>query len=65
MTLKEAKSLAVKVLSKTMDSTTLGGEKCKFIYIYIFFLFGMILIFILFYFDYYNCYFLKNLFAYR
>ncbi|OUM65304.1 hypothetical protein PIROE2DRAFT_60102 [Piromyces sp. E2] len=29
MTLKEAKSLAVKVLSKTMDSTTLGGEKCK------------------------------------
>jgi len=30
MTLKEAKSLAVKVLSKTMDSTTLGGEKCNF-----------------------------------
>jgi len=40
MTLKEAKSLAVKVLSKTMDSTTLGGEKCNYynihsIYIYI------------------------------
>jgi len=39
MTLKEAKSLAVKVLSKTMDSTTLGGEKCNYynihsIYIY-------------------------------
>ncbi|ORY70704.1 proteasome subunit alpha type-4 [Neocallimastix californiae] len=30
MTLKEAKSLAVKVLSKTMDSTTLGGEKLEF-----------------------------------
>jgi len=30
MTLKEAKSLAIKVLSKTMDSTTLGGEKLEF-----------------------------------
>ncbi len=30
MTLKEAKSLAIKVLSKTMDSTTLGGEKCNY-----------------------------------
>ena len=29
MTLKDAKSLAVKVLSKTMDSTSLGSEKCE------------------------------------
>ncbi|KAJ3027470.1 protein with putative role during mitosis [Rhizophlyctis rosea] len=29
-TLKEAKSLAVKVLHKTMDSTTLGSEKLEF-----------------------------------
>ncbi|TPX34686.1 hypothetical protein SmJEL517_g02746 [Synchytrium microbalum] len=30
MTLKDAKSLAVKVLSKTMDSTSLGSEKLEF-----------------------------------
>lgn len=29
MTLEEAKALAIKVLSKTMDSTTLTSEKCK------------------------------------
>jgi 20S proteasome subunit alpha 3 len=29
MSLEEAKALAVKVLSKTMDSTTLTSEKCK------------------------------------
>lgn len=29
MTLDEAKALAIKVLSKTMDSTTLTSEKCK------------------------------------
>jgi 20S proteasome subunit alpha 3 len=29
MTLKEAKSLAIKVFSKTMESTTLSSEKCK------------------------------------
>ncbi len=28
MTLKEAKSLAIKVLTKTMDGTTLSSEKC-------------------------------------
>lgn len=28
ITLKEAKELAAKVLSKTMDSTTLSSEKC-------------------------------------
>lgn len=31
MSLEEAKALAIKVLSKTMDSTTLTSEKCKFI----------------------------------
>ncbi|RKO84409.1 nucleophile aminohydrolase, partial [Blyttiomyces helicus] len=30
MTLVEAKSLAIKVLAKTMDSTTLGSEKLEF-----------------------------------
>eukprot|EP00842_Homolaphlyctis_polyrhiza_P006046 jgi/Hompol1/6442/HPOL_001707-RA len=30
MTLKEAKSLAIKVLAKTMDSTSLTGEKVEF-----------------------------------
>lgn len=29
MNLKEAKSLAVKVLTKTMDGTTLSSEKCN------------------------------------
>lgn len=29
MTLKEAKSLAIKILAKTMDGTTLTAEKCK------------------------------------
>ena len=28
MTLKEAKALAIKVLTKTMDGTTLSSEKC-------------------------------------
>ncbi|CAO3631856.1 unnamed protein product [Mucor hiemalis] len=30
MTLEEAKALAIKVLSKTMDSTTLTSEKLEF-----------------------------------
>lgn len=30
ITLKEAKSLAIKVLAKTMDSTTLGSDKLEF-----------------------------------
>ena len=30
LTLKEAQSLAIKVLTKTMDSTTLGSDKLEF-----------------------------------
>lgn len=29
MSLKEAKSLAIKVLHKTMDTTTMGSDKCE------------------------------------
>jgi 20S proteasome subunit alpha 3 len=31
LTLKEAKSLAIKVLSKTMESTSLTGDKCTIV----------------------------------
>lgn len=31
MTLEEAKKLAVKILLKTMDATSLSSEKCKFL----------------------------------
>jgi 20S proteasome subunit alpha 3 len=38
ITLKEAKTLAVKVLTKTMDSTTLGSDKCNSFFFHILFL---------------------------